>query len=148
MKKFKVFFSIFLLLFTFIIVNASQNVVVIGGQGQQQRRAASSGDPISASTVAAQANTNKFLWFGAGCLFGLLGVGAAYLVEPNPPATALVGKNSNYVALYTENYKKVAKGIQTKQAIWGCVTSSLIYVLYYVFVVVIFATATTDTYYY
>ncbi len=148
MRKFKLLTLIMLLVFLVSFAGSEQNVLIVGGQNQQHQQNMNSGDPISASTVSAQANTNKFMWFGAGCLFGLLGIGAAYLVEPNPPATALVGKNANYVATYTQNYKKIAKGIQTKEAIWGCVTSGLIYALYYVFVYVIFATASTDPYYY
>ncbi|MCD6578285.1 hypothetical protein J7L48_02280 [bacterium] len=148
MRKFKLLTLIMLLVFLVSFAGSEQNVVIVGGQNQGHQRNMSSGDPISASTVSAQANTNKMMWFGAGCLFGLLGVGAAYLIEPTPPATSLIGKNSNYVAIYTENYKKVGKSIQGKQAIWGCVAESLLVSLYYVFVYVIFVEAVTDPYYY
>ncbi|MCD6578286.1 hypothetical protein J7L48_02285 [bacterium] len=118
-----------------------QNVVI--SQGYQQEQTSSAGmDPGNSlldSTLSAQLHTSKFLWFGAGCLFGIIGVGAAALVQPTPPSTALIGKNSSYITVYTENYKKVGKRVQTKQAIWGCLASSLsssLFSLFYYFILI------------
>ena len=66
------------------------------------------------------------LWLGAGCLFNLLGVGAACLIEPIPRASRLVGKSSEYVSVYADEYKRVGKGIQIKRAEIGCAISSLL----------------------
>ena len=74
----------------------------------------------------AQRDINTTLWMGAGCLFGLLGVGAAYVIEPSPPASRLLGKPSDYVAIYTDCYKDEGKSIQTKAAVKGCVVGALV----------------------
>ncbi|MCD6531997.1 hypothetical protein J7K99_06115 [bacterium] len=74
----------------------------------------------------AQIDINTTLWMGAGCLFGLLGVGAAYVIEPSPPASRLLGKSAEYVAIYTDCYKEEGKSIQTKAALKGCVVGTLV----------------------
>jgi hypothetical protein len=79
-----------------------------------------------------------------GCLFNWLGVGAAYLILPNPPATRLLGKSSEYVAAYTDAYRDGAKGVQTKNAWTGCVVSGLGYVVYVVVVVLAAAAAAVN----
>lgn len=106
-----------------------QNVTITQGQ-QQSSSNVDFRNSLIDSSLSAKIHTNKFIWFSGGCLFGLLGVGAAYLISPSPPAAALIGKNSSYIAVYTKNYKKVAKGIQSKQAMYGCLTSSMIGILY------------------
>jgi hypothetical protein len=45
------------------------------------------------------------VWILAGFGCGLLGVGAAYLIPPEPPAGDLVGKSPEYVSCYTDAYK-------------------------------------------
>ncbi len=99
----------------------------------------STSSAIIAADRDAKANTSGALWFGAGCLFGLLGVGAAYIIEPSPSAQVLLGKSPEYVAAYTSEYKSVGRSIQTKNALTGCVVGavveSIVYVVYY-FVVV------------
>ncbi len=49
------------------------------------------------------------LWIAAGCLppYGNL---AAYLIKPNPPAHALLGKSASYIQGYTEGYKSKSAG--------------------------------------
>jgi hypothetical protein len=78
-----------------------------------------------AGQVDGRANTSSILWFGAGCLFELLGVAAAYLMTPNPPAMRLLGKSPEYVAAYTDAYGTSAKNVQTNNAWLGCILSSL-----------------------
>ena len=79
----------------------------------------------------AQKDINTTLWMGAGCLFGLLGIGAAYVLEPSPPASRLLGKSSDYVAIYTDCYKDEGRNIQTKAAVKGCVVGALAEVALY-----------------
>jgi hypothetical protein len=86
----------------------------------------------------AGSDVSMWLWLGAGCLFNLLGVGAAYVIVPSPPASRLLGKSNEYIAAYTDMYKESARGIQVKNALIGCGISSVGYVLYWVFVVLIF----------
>ena len=68
---------------------------------------------------------------GVGCLFGLLGIGAAYAIEPSPPASRLIGKSSDYVAIYTDCYKDEGRSIQTKAAVKGCVVGALVQLALY-----------------
>ncbi len=83
----------------------------------------------------AQNNVNETLWFMAGCLGGVLGLGAAYLIEPNPKAMSLVGKSSEYVAQYSDCYTEEAKSIQTTKAKNGCLTYLGFYLVYVLLVV-------------
>ncbi len=76
----------------------------------------------------AEADVNKVLWIAAGFFLGLLGVGAAYVLEPDPPASNLLGKSPEYVAVYTDCYKRKGKSVQVKNAVIGCVLGNLLYV--------------------
>lgn len=86
-------------------------------------------DPCLEAAIDAKRDINKPLWFGAGCLGGIVGWGAAYVVEPSPSAMRLMGKDPEYVALYTECYKMEGKKIQQKQALYGCLTFAGAYLL-------------------
>jgi len=74
----------------------------------------------AAGQMDGRANTSGPLWLGAGCLFGIFAVGAAYLITPNPPATRLLGQSSEYVAAYTDAYERAGKNEQTNNALIGC----------------------------
>ena len=74
----------------------------------------------------AQEDIDAKLWIGAGCLFGLLGVGAAYIIKPSPPMSRLLGKSPDYVAVYTACYKDEGKKIQVKSAVKGCMLGMLV----------------------
>jgi len=100
---------------------------------------------VAQAKIDANKHVSKFLWFGAGCLFGLIGVGAAYLIAPNPPASALLGKDADWVTLYTDAYRSEGKRIQGKYAIYGCLTNALVYIVYAV-VVVATTTSTVSSY--
>ncbi len=84
-----------------------------------------------AGEQAARADVSGGLWFIAGCLGGVIGVVVAYVFEPNPPATYLLGKSPEYVAAYTDAYRATAKSVQTSRAITGCIVESLLSVLLY-----------------
>ena len=81
-----------------------------------------------AGEQSARAATNGNLWLAAGCLAGIVGVVIAYVVEQNPPATALLGKSPEYVAAYTDGYRMTAARIQTGKAWTGCIVGTVIYV--------------------
>ncbi len=74
----------------------------------------------------AKSDINKTLWMGAGCLFPLLTVGAAYIIEPSPPAVRLLGKSPEYVSAYRSCYKKAGKKAQVRNATTGCLMGSAI----------------------
>ena len=82
-------------------------------------------DDITAGRVAgaqaARASTNGTLWLAIGCIGGLIGVVVAYVVEPQPSATMLLGKSPEYVAAYTDAYRATGKSVQTSKAWTGCI---------------------------
>lgn len=98
----------------------------------------------------AKSNVNSTMWMGAGCLGGVLGLGAAYVMEPSPPTTALLGKSPEYVAHYTDCYKEEAKSIQTSNAMKGCLIAVASYAVFWVvyFVVIAGGTAAAVAPYY
>jgi hypothetical protein len=102
--------------------------------------AAEGEETVAEGTLAGRAdgqvNTSSVLWLGAGCLFTQLGVAAAYLYTPNPPALRLLGKSPEYVAAYTDAYGDAAKKVQTSNAWTGCVVTSLVYLGSYLLLVV------------
>ena len=89
---------------------------------QEVKTAEASNDPCIQATIDAQNDVNGALWYGAGCLFPILGLGASYVIEPNPNAFKLVGKTSDYVSVYTGCYRIEGKKIQQKKARNGCLT--------------------------
>lgn len=98
-------------------------------------------NPVLEAKTTAESEVSKGLWFAAGCVLGLVGVIIAYFYEPEPPAEALMGKSPKYVALFTNAYKKAAKHIQTKYALYGLVTDVVLYCVFYLAYFVIFASA-------
>lgn len=93
-------------------------------------------DPCVQGRIDAEREVDTPLWFAAGCLFGILGIGAAYVLEPSPSAMGLVGKSADYVAVYTECYQDKGRSEQTRKAFLGCLAGvaldALIGVGYYV----------------
>ena len=86
-----------------------------------------------AGEQAGRANVNGTLWLGAGCVSGFLGTGTggiiplliAYIYEPSPPTTQLLGKSPEYVAAYTDAYKAASKKGQSSKALTGCVIGTV-----------------------
>ena len=105
---------------------------------------------IIEAEAAATSATNKILWLGAGLVGSWIGLGAAFLYKPNPPAIALLGKSPDYVAVYTDAYQEKAGSIQKKYALFGCGTCLVCYILYFALVVSVAASADPepDPYYY
>ena len=104
-------------------------------------------DACMQAQMDAQADVNGTLWFFAGCLLGIWGVGAAYVIEPSPPASRLVGQPPDYVAMYTDCYKDKAKSIQTSASMKGCVIGYTLSAVGYLFWILLYSAAAT-TYYY
>ena len=99
-------------------------------------------DACAQAQMDAQADVNETMWFFAGCLFGVLGVGAAYVIEPSPPASRLIGQPPDYVAIYTDCYKDKAKSIQTSASMKGCVLDAVLWVASYLFSMLLSASVT------
>ncbi|MGB9743074.1 MAG: hypothetical protein ACPL0F_07990, partial [bacterium] len=76
----------------------------------------------------------QILWFGAGCLLGVVGILIAYLVPPSVPGDRLIGKSPEYVQGYTEGYQKKSR---EKNALWatsGCLTLTAFYLVYFLLI--------------
>ena len=97
----------------------------------------------------AESDINGQTWFLIGCLGGIVGWVVAQAIEPSPPAAPLVGKDADYVAAYTDCYKRKAKNIQTQKALTGClVGTGVSAVLYVILIVAAAEEAEDDGYYY
>lgn len=79
----------------------------------------SAGDACLQAQVDAERDVNGTLWLALGCVLPILGLVAAFLVEPSPSATALLGKSADYVAVYTDCYQDKAQDIQVHKALIG-----------------------------
>lgn len=104
-------------------------VSLLMGQSYNPMTGDQENDPCIQAAIDAQNDVNSTLWYGAGCLFGLFGLGASYVIEPNPNAFKLSGKSSEYASVYTGCYRIEAKKIQQKKALNGCLTYAGVYML-------------------
>ncbi len=84
-------------------------------------------EATTAARIDAENSTSSALWLGAGCLFSIFAVGAAYLIVPSPSAVNLMGKSPEYVLIYTEVYKSTAHSKQIKYASIGCGIATIMY---------------------
>ena len=73
------------------------------------------------------------MWYGAGFLFGIFGVGAAYVATPSVPTIRLMGKSPEYIIFYTDTYKQAARDRHVEQATSGCIAWAGVLVIYYLF---------------
>ncbi len=64
------------------------------------------------------------MYFWIGCLYGLLGLMLATVIEPYIPTDELIGKSPSYIVGYTEGYRKKAKSANFNKALIGCIVSS------------------------
>jgi len=78
-------------------------------------------DPCRQAQIDAKRDVQEGTWFAAGFLFGIFGVGAAYITTPNPPPERLLGKSPDYITLYTNCYQRYAKDEQVSNAAAGCI---------------------------
>ena len=92
---------------------------------------------VLAKTTAerdAEADTKRIVWVGGnfvlgivgGCLLGSVGLLGAYIYEPSPPVSRLLGKSPEYIMFYTDAYKAKARDLQLKYASIGCISGSVV----------------------
>ena len=89
-------------------------------------------------------------WFLIGCVIGPIGY-LLSMTEPNPPSTHLLGKSPEYVAAYTDCYRRMGKSIKTKNAMTGCLVGTGVSILATVLLWVLVWNVTdtvTDSYWY
>lgn len=84
--------------------------------------------PCQEGEAAAEDDINGTAWAIGGCLATVLTLGAATFLEPEPPSSALVGKDDQYVAEYTDCYKEAGVDKRQKYALYGCIGGGLAYV--------------------
>jgi hypothetical protein len=116
----------YIVIATIVVLSAS---ICFGQTYDPNTMSAEKTDPCLQAAIDASMDVNGNLWYGAGCLFGILGMGASYVIEPDPPATRMIGMEANEMAIYTTCYKLEAKKIQQKKSLSGCLTYAAVYVL-------------------
>ena len=72
-------------------------------------------------------------WYGAGFLFGVLGIGAAYVMTPDVPPVNLLGKSPEYIIFYTSAYEQAMRQEHVEQATTGCIAWGGVLALYYLY---------------
>lgn len=75
---------------------------------------------VSEAHAQAERDVNGMTWLAAGLFGGVIGWFFATQTNPEPPATALLGKSPDYVAQYRDAYKERSRQIASKQALTGC----------------------------
>jgi len=70
--------------------------------------------------IDAKRDTQAAVWFILGCAGSLLGLLVAQVITATPPQAALVGKSTEYVAVYTDVYVRKVKSIRTTYSLYGC----------------------------
>ncbi|MFQ5571192.1 MAG: hypothetical protein ACE5G0_16060 [Rhodothermales bacterium] len=142
-----IFMSVVLLLSTLLVVTPAAAFVSVGF-GEEQQSHVDDVDPQNACSDAelqARNDTNSTVWMIGGCLATVLTLIAAQVMEPKPPASALLGQPPEYVATYTDCYKRAAKKRRTNKALTGCLIGAGAYGL---LIVLYFAAAASNPYYY
>lgn len=92
----------------------------------------------------AQSDITSSTWFIIGCLAGLVGYLIA-LSEPYPPATKLLGKSPEYVAMYTDCYRRKGKEIKSKNALYGMLTGYGCLAAFYIVAIVILTSESSSS---
>lgn len=62
-------------------------------------------------------------WFFIGFCGNILGILIASVYQPTPPASRLLEKAPEYVALYTDSYKAKSRSVQIRQSALGLVVA-------------------------
>lgn len=82
---------------------------------------------IQAQAEADAREDESGVGYGIGGFFcGIFGWLFAQLSSPDVPATRLIGKSANYVAIYAEAYKRKAKSVRTTAACIGWAIGSTV----------------------
>lgn len=118
--------------------------ILVTAQGGEAQRA------CEQAKADAKEDIDGTLWFAGTCLaagisygsLALMIVGAAYLMEPSPPASKLINKSPEYIVYYKDCYKEEGKSIQTSNAIKGCLLGTVSCCAgYIVYVIAVVSTA-------
>ena len=88
-------------------------------------------DTLSTAEREAESDTKTVKWFFIGFFGAILGILIASVYEPSPPASRLLGKSPEYVALYTDSYKAKSRRTQVLEAIGGFVVGLILVLLWF-----------------
>lgn len=75
----------------------------------------------------AEAHHNTPMWVLIGCIFPGVGLLSPYFYQTTPPVSALIGKSPEYVAYYTDTYKRKTQNLQFQSAAGGCIAGACLY---------------------
>jgi hypothetical protein len=81
------------------------------------------------------------LWFFAGFFLSWIGIILGYLLNPSPDGARLVGKSPAYVTAYTVAYQSAGRSYQGIHAVYGCITTGVIYIVFIILYFTVFAVA-------
>lgn len=70
----------------------------------------------------AEASVNTDVWFLTGCIGSFFGYITAYTYHHPVPTVPLLGKSPEYVASYTDTYRAKTHELQSRSALYGCMT--------------------------
>jgi len=105
-------------------------------------------DLLQGKMEGEQAASGSAIWFVGGFCCGLVGVGAAYVFPPDPPAEALLGKSPEYIMGYKEGYQNKARRKNLMYAGVGYATACCIGIIWYAVAISAAANAADDEVYY
>lgn len=88
--------------------------------------AASYADARSEAQRDAESDVSAGGWFAAGFLCGVFGWLFAYLSDSHAPASRFMGKNSDYVLMYSSEYEAKVKNIKTSKSLVGCLVGAVV----------------------
>ena len=72
-------------------------------------------------------------WYAAGLIFGVFGVGAAYVMAPQVPPMNLLGKSPEYLIFYTDSYQQAMRKLRVEHATTGCLVGVGVVAFYYLY---------------
>jgi hypothetical protein len=101
-------------------------------------------NPCADAERQAALDNSSGTWFAIGCLTGLTGWLISVIIDPNAPASPLVGKSPEYVAAYSDCYRHKAKDIRSRNALVGCMVSTGVIAVAYT--VLLIAATSDETY--
>jgi len=94
-------------------------------------------DPCMTAQQDATRDTNKGLWFLAGCAIGITGIIIAYVLEPTAPQSRLIGKSPQWVSVYIDCYQRKGKSVQGNAAVTGCLVGEGVLVVAYLIIIAV-----------
>lgn len=78
----------------------------------------------------ASQDVSNLSWGIGGFFCGVCAVAYVYIDKPTIPTSRFVGKSAEYVAVYTDNYDRVAKKERFEASMIGCLAGSLFSVFF------------------